>query len=153
VFVYLDANDSALLKGSKAKPYMVKTNLNEASKVVEFTINDHEDMKRAALPFLRMGISYFALTMGESGLLLASQKEMICATPPKVQVKNAAGSGDALMGALIYAHLRPMPLVEVARWAVAAGTASVETEGISEFTIERVQELLPLVEVKVVNVM
>jgi fructose-1-phosphate kinase PfkB-like protein len=78
---------------------------------------------------------------------------MICATPPKVQVKNAAGSGDALMGALIYAHLRAMPLVEVARWAVAAGTASVETEGISEFTIERVQELLPLVEVKVVNVM
>jgi fructose-1-phosphate kinase PfkB-like protein len=46
-----------------------------------------------------------------------------------------------------------MSLVEVARWAVATGAASVETEGVSEFTIERVQELLPDVESKVINVM
>lgn len=152
-YVYLDANGAALSKGSEAGPYVVKTNLSEAADVVGFSIKNQEDMKRTALPFLRMGLSCFALTMGASGLLLASQKEMICATPPKVQVKNAAGSGDALMSALIYAHLRTLPLDEVARWAVAAGTASVETEGISEFTIARVQELLPLVEVKVVNVM
>lgn len=151
--VYLDSNGPALEKGSEAGPYLVKPNISEASKIVGFTIESEEDAKRAALPFLRMGIEYFALTMGASGLLLASQQEMVYAQPPKIHVRNAAGSGDALLTGLLYAQMREMPLVDVARWAVATGSASVETEGVSEFEVERVQSLLPDIVSKVINVM
>jgi len=44
-------------------------------------------------------------------------------------------------------------LVDVARWAVAAGTTSVEMEGVSEFDVDRIQEMLPDVEARVINVM
>jgi len=151
--VYLDANGMPLRHGVQAGPFLVKPNATEAAQIVGFAIGDQEDAKRAALPFLRMGIGFLALTMGSEGLLLASQRQMVFATPPKVTVRNAAGSGDALMAGLIYAQLREYDLVEVARWAVATGTASVETEGVSEFDIERIQELLPKVESKVINVM
>jgi len=46
-----------------------------------------------------------------------------------------------------------MNLVEIASWGVATGAASVETEGVSEFDIKRVQEILAEVDAKVINVM
>ena len=151
--VYLDSNALPLRYGAQAAPFLVKPNASEAAQIVGFTIDDQEDAKRAALPFLRMGVEVFALTMGAAGLLLASQKEMVYAVAPKVNVQNAAGSGDALMAGMIYAQLQEMSLLEVARWAVATGTAAVETEGVSEFTVERIKTLLPDVESKVINVM
>jgi len=151
--VYLDTNGVALEKGSQAGPYLVKPNIAEASKIVGFNIGGVEEAKRAALPFLRMGIEYFALTMGEAGLLMASQHEMVYARPPAIHVRNAAGSGDALLAGMLYAQSRDMPLVDVARWAVATGTASVETEGVSEISIEAIQALLPNVASQTINVM
>jgi len=100
-----------------------------------------------------MDIEVFGLTMGAAGLLLATQKQMVFATPPRVQVRNASGSGDALLAGLIYAQMQGMNLVETAQWGVATGTASVETEGVSEFEVARVQELLKEVDSRVVNVM
>ncbi len=151
--VYLDASGKALQLGCQARPYLVKPNVLEASQVAGFSIDNQEDAKRAALHFLRLGIEYFALTMGESGLLLASAREMVYATPPKLHVKNATGSGDTLMAGMIYAQMHNMDLVEVARWGVAAGSASVETEGVSEFEIERVEDLLSEVDARIINVM
>lgn len=142
VRVYLDGSGVPLLLGCQAAPYMVKPNLTEASNLVGFSIDNQEDAKRAALFFLRMGIEYFALTMGASGLLLATQQEMVIASPPKVQIKNTTGSGDALLAGVIYAQSHGMSLLDTARWGVAAGTASVENEGVSEFEIERVLAIL-----------
>jgi len=150
--VFLDASGKALELGCRAGPYLVKPNLTEASQMVGFSIDNQEDAKRAALYFLRMGIAYFALTMGASGLLMASQHEMVFASPPKIHVKNTTGSGDALMAGLIYAQMQAMELVDVARWAVAAGTTSVENEGVSEFEMTRVQSLLHDVDSRVINV-
>ncbi len=151
--VYLDASGEALRLGCQAGPHLVKPNVPEAAQIVDFAIDDAEDAKRAALPFLRMGVGYFALTMGSVGLFMASQQEMVYAKPPKVHVRNAAGSGDALMAGIIYGQHQGWRLVDVARWAVAAGTTSVEMEGVSEFDVDRIQEMLPEVEARVINVM
>jgi 1-phosphofructokinase family hexose kinase len=150
---YLDANGAALRYGCQAVPFLVKPNVVEASKVVGFTIDDQEDAKRAALPFLRMGIDIFALTLNTVDLLIASQHEMVFAASPRVTVRNATGAGDSLMAGMIYAQTKGMDLIEVARWAVATGAASVESEGVSEFDINRVQELLSSVDSKIINVL
>ena len=153
VKVYLDANGAALRLGCQAQPYLVKPGIVEASAVVGFDIEDQEDAKRAALPFLRMGVSNFALVLGTASLLLATQTEMIYAVPPKIKVQNAVGSGDALLAGIIYAQLKELSMVEAARWGVATAAAAIETEGVSEFSVDRIQEILPNVEAKVINVM
>jgi fructose-1-phosphate kinase PfkB-like protein len=78
---------------------------------------------------------------------------MVYAKPPKTAVHNAAGSGDSVMAAIIYGQMKGMTLVEIAQWAVATGAAAVETIGVSEFTVERIKEILPTVESKIINVM
>jgi 1-phosphofructokinase family hexose kinase len=140
--VYLDTHGAALRYGCQEMPYLVKPNATEAAQIVGFPVKGQEGAKRAALSFLRMGISYVALTLGESGLLLATQSEMIFASAPKVQVRNTTGAGDALLAGMIYAQMQQMDLADVARWGVATGSASVETEGVSEFSFARVQALL-----------
>jgi 1-phosphofructokinase family hexose kinase len=152
VRVYLDTSGSALRYGCQASPYLVKPNGYEAGTIVGFDITDLEDAKRAALPFLRMGIECLALTLGQMGLLFATQQEMIYTQPPKINIKNESGSGDSLLAGLIYAQMRDMAPVELARWAVATGAAAAETEGVSEFDVYRIQELLPQVESKVINI-
>jgi 1-phosphofructokinase family hexose kinase len=151
--VFLDASGTPLRYGCQAGPYLVKPNHHEAAQIVGFDIDDQEDAKRAALPFLRMGVEYFALTMGAQGLLMATQKEMVYATPPKIAAQNTTGSGDTAMAAIIYAQLKGMSLVEAAQWAAATSAASVETVGVSEFSVQRIKELLPQIESKVINVM
>ena len=151
--VYLDARGEALQYGYQAVPYLVKPNAAEASHIVGFEVEDQEDAKRAALPFLRSGVSFFALTMGSMGLLLATQNEMVYARAPKVVAHNTAGSGDASLAALLYAESQGKDLAEMAAWGVAAGTASVETEGVSEFDIEKVQALKSEIEVQLINIM
>lgn len=153
VRVYLDTSGTPLHYGCQSSPFLVKPNTIEAATIVGFEIDDLEDAKRAALPFLRMGIEYFALTMGNLGLLLASQHEMIYAKPPRLSVKNESGAGDSLMAGLIYGQLKGWALLEVARWAVATGAAASETEGVSEFDVRRIQEILPKVDASVINVM
>ena len=76
-----------------------------------------------------MGVEYFGLTMGASGLLLATQREMVFASPPKMGVHNAAGSGDTVMAAIIYAQMRGMTLVEVARWLWRQGRLRWKPKG------------------------
>lgn len=151
--VYLDAIGETLQYGLQAIPYLVKPNAVEASQIVGFEIEDQEDAKRAALPFLRSGVEFFALTMSSTGLLLATQREMVFAKAPKVVAHNTAGSGDALMAALLYAESQEKGLAEMAAWAVATGTASVETEGVSKFDLGRVQSLQSEVEVQMINIM
>jgi 1-phosphofructokinase family hexose kinase len=151
--VYFDASGAPLRLGCQAKPYLVKPNAYEAAQIVGFAIDDQEDAKRAALPFLRMGVDYFVLTMGAQGILMANQHEMVFASPPRMNVHNAAGSGDSAMAAIIYAQMKEMSLKETAQWAVATSAASVETTGVGEFSIERIQEILPEIEAKVINVM
>ena len=153
VKVYLDTNGPALRYGCKIGPFLVKPNVQEAESIVGFNVNDREDAKRAALPFLRMGIEYLAITMGADGLLFATQRVMIHAKPPKIKVKNESGAGDSLMAGLIYAQMRDWEPIEVARWAVATGAAASETQGVSEFDVRRVQEILPEVESKIVNIL
>jgi len=150
---YLDANGNALRYGCEAVPTLVKPDPIEAAKIVGFSIEDLEDAKRAALPFLRMGISFFALSLDDKDLLLASQGLMVHAIAPKVNYRNAAGAGDALFAGLLYAQMHEMDLVEVARWAVTAGAASLETEGVSEFSVDRIKALLPGVDSKIINVL
>lgn len=152
VKVFFDASDRVLQLGCAEGPYLVKPNTDEAEALVGFPIKNHEDGKRAALTFLRMGIPYVAITIGEHGLLLASQKEMILATPPKVPVRNVTGAGDALMAGLVAGFTQSLPLEEIACWGAACGTVSVMYEGVSQMTLKAVKDMLRKIEIRLVSI-
>lgn len=129
--VCLDTSGEPLRQGLLAQPDMIKPNVEEAAEVLGHSIQGPEEAARAVDRFLNFGIQWVALSLGADGLLLASQCERVWARPPIVQVRNAVGAGDASVAGLLWALTEGLPLSDMARWAVAAGTAAAVGEGVS----------------------
>lgn len=140
--VCLDASGEALRQGVNAAPFLVKPNAEEAGEFTGIAINDVPSAQRAADRFLDHGVQLVALSLGADGLLLASRQQYIHVRPPQVTVKTLVGVGDALLAGLLYALQRNLPLVEVARWGVAAGTAAAMTPGVGVGSLAEVTALV-----------
>ena len=153
VRVFFDANGEALRAGLSDPPFLVNPDISETENYVGFSIHNYEDAKRAVLPFLRLGVEYVALSIDGLGLLLASQQEMMLATPPKVSIRNVTGAGDALMAGMAYGFARGMDLREIARLGAAFSAVAVTTVSLASVKNSDVEAMLPRVEVRTVNVM
>jgi 1-phosphofructokinase family hexose kinase len=138
---FLDSSGDSLRFGSEAAPYLVKPNHLEAEEISGIHVEDETGAARAARHFLNKGVHLVALSMGQAGLLLASYDETVRVHSPRVTVRNPTGSGDALLAGLVYALSRQLPLEEVARWGVAAGSAAAAREDTSFGDLSEVQSL------------
>jgi len=149
----LDASGEPLRLGCAAAPFLVKPNVAEALDYVGVAgaVISGFGPEGAALtdamalglayPFLELGIELVALSLGAGGLLLASSGLAVRARLPSIQAHNPVGAGDALLAAVAWALERDLPLEELARWGVAAGTAAAMSEGVAIVTRVEVQAL------------
>jgi hypothetical protein len=94
-----------------------------------------------ARPFSDSGAELVALSLGAGGLLLRSAHRAMMAKPPRVKARNPVGAGDALLAAVAWALERDLPLEDVARWGVAAGTAAAMSEGVAMIARAQVQSV------------
>lgn len=146
VRVFFDSNDEALRLGLAEKPFLVSPDLLEAEALVGFQLKNIDDVKKAALSFLRLGVEHVALSFEAGKLILASQREMVIASPLKVPYRNITGAGDALMAGLVYGFSREERLSEIARWASAFRGAWVSNARYEEIDKKTVGGLFDVVE-------
>ncbi len=128
----LDTSGEPLRLGCQARPFLVKPNLTEAAQLLECEEEALAGREGDAVThLLRLGIQMVALSLGAEGLILGTNERRVRARPPRVEARNAVGTGDALLAGLAWALERGLPLEEAARWGVAAGTASAMREGVT----------------------
>ena len=128
---FLDTSGEPLRLGCAAQPALVKPNVAEAQEITGQRIDSPHDALIAASHFLSKGIEMVALSMGADGLVLATADQAVWAKPPAVQVSNPTGAGDSMLAGIVWALQQGLPLHDVARWGVAAGTASALRDGVS----------------------
>lgn len=138
-YACLDTSGAAMRLGCAAAPFWVKPNVEEAHELTGIPIDDITAAQQAATHILEQGVRRVALSLGADGMLLATADEAIQARPPRVGVRTLVGVGDALLAGMLYALARDMPLPDVARWGVAAGTAAAMREGVDMGSLEEVQ--------------
>jgi 1-phosphofructokinase family hexose kinase len=137
----LDSSGEPLRLSCAAGPYLVKPNVVEAEEVTGREISSDASALGAVEFFLHQGIELVALSLGAGGLLLASKQRAVWARPPHLRARNPVGAGDALLAGIAWALKRGLPLEEMARWAVATGTAAAVREGVSVGTRAEVETL------------
>jgi 1-phosphofructokinase family hexose kinase len=137
----LDSSGPPLKQALDALPTLIKPNLPEAEGWLGNPLNTPAEATRAVDNLLKMGITLVALSLGAAGLLLASAEARAWAHPPDVEARNPVGAGDALVAGLLWALGQELPLSDVARWGVAAGTAAAMHEGVSVGTRAEVEAL------------
>ena len=131
----VDASGAALEEALAAGPDVVSPNLEEAEEaltgradrsVEDATQDVRERARAAANELVARGAAAAIVTAGAAGLALASAKGERWLPAPRVEVRNAIGAGDALVGGLGCALERGEALEEAVLAGVAAAGASVQ---------------------------
>jgi 1-phosphofructokinase family hexose kinase len=150
--VILDARDELLAEGVKARPLMIKPNLEELSSLRGRPVHNAEQALAVAQGLADGGISIVLVSLGASGAVAVTRKQGAwIAKPPKVEVVSAVGSGDALVAGFVAASLAGRDFVECLRWGLAAGAANAAHFDNTAATREEILKLAPEVQVSRVD--
>lgn len=144
----LDTSGEALRKGVEALPTLVKPNRQELEDLVGEKLDSDEKLRSAILQTHKLGLDLVVVSLGKEGAIGSDGVNLWKAKPPPVKVVNTIGSGDALLGGLIFALLKEMPLDEALKFAVATGTANTLVDGPCYVDPQDIHEILSATSVR-----
>ncbi len=127
--VVLDTSGEALGEGLKARPCILKPNVDELSQLTGETLDDLSAVHRAARSLLNTDTKLVVISMGGDGALFVEQDQAFVAQPPVVAVKSTVGAGDAMVAGLVAGLTQNLELTECARLATAFSLSAITRLG------------------------
>jgi tagatose 6-phosphate kinase len=124
--VFLDSYKEPLRQGHKARPDFLKPNRDEVLQTFGIDIREPHGMKEMFRDLSQAGAQWIFLTDGARKVGVCVQGQCYLATPPKIEVVNTLGGGDAMVAAFLYGWLRKMATDDLIRFAIAAGAVNAE---------------------------
>jgi 1-phosphofructokinase len=141
----LDATGDALLLGLHEKPFLIKPNLQEMEAVVHQKLRTLRSIRDAALGLVVKGARHALVSMGPYGALLTDGGRTVFSPALKVKAESTVGAGDAMLAGMLMGLHQGESVFGALRYGVAAGAASVMTEGTQPLVLADFQALLPKV--------
>ncbi len=140
--VFLDASSENLIKGVKAKPFLVKPNVDELSQFVGHPVETEADILHGMDELESYGVEVIAVTCGANGSYVRYKGVTYRVYPLKVNVVNTIGCGDAYLSGFVYGLSNNMPFETVLRYATAVSAATAESELSVGFDPRRAESLI-----------
>ncbi len=119
----LDTSGEFLLRGIKARPYLIKPNLPEAEYLFQEKLNTFTKIKKAIKELLARGIPNVIISLDKRGAVATNGKEFWWAHLPEKRIANSVGCGDAFIAGLLYSLIHGQSFKEALRMAVATATS------------------------------
>ena len=152
--VFLDADGAAFKAAVEANPDYIKPNLFELTQYFGETIKPsaapEEKLDFCAVLCRRLidkGIKIVTVSMGAEGAMFVTETEELYAPGLKLKALSTVGAGDSMVGALVYAFQKGMPLTEAAALGLAASAGAVTTEGTKPPSRDLVDNLIKQVRI------
>ncbi|MBQ3493099.1 MAG: 1-phosphofructokinase family hexose kinase [Clostridia bacterium] len=140
VIVDTEKNNMLSAIGSR-EIFMAKPNLRELESFAGETVVDLKDMVRAAYKYIDKGVQNVLVSLGADGAILTDGKESYFCKSASVAVNSTVGAGDSMVAAACVGLLKGVPMHELLKMSVAAGTASVTTSGTNLFYKDKYNEI------------
>ncbi len=142
VKVIIDAERNNTLSAIGGREvYLVKPNLNELEGFVGQSLNTIPDMLKASEKYLDMGVQNVMISLGGEGAILTNGSSAWFCKSLSVAVNSTVGAGDCMVAATSVAIKNGLPMPEILRRAVSAGTAAVTTSGTNLFYKDKFEEV------------
>lgn len=125
----LDTSGESLLHGIKERPYLIKPNLPEMQAIMRKELRTLREIRDAAMFLISYGAQNVVVSMGKTGAVFVNEKKTLFAPALRVEARSTVGAGDAMIGGILTGLRRGANLTEAFRFGVAAGAASVMTDG------------------------
>lgn len=143
----LDADGELLKHGLMEKPDIIKPNIHELQKLMDFQKEDEDIVINAAKQLIETGIKKVLVSLGEKGAIYVTKNGVKSCEGLKVNVKSTVGAGDSMVAALVYSLINNLSDEETLAFANGCGAASVEMEGTEACSLEEVRKLVQKVKV------
>jgi 1-phosphofructokinase family hexose kinase len=151
----LDADGSMLEEGIRHQPHFVKPNATEASKLLGVSINSNaEAVSACKLLYHRIGGGdrIAVISRGKDGAVVCGPNETVfLGKSPQITPVSTVGSGDSLIGGMLWALDAGKTLSEALAWGLASGAATALTDGTRIGSSELIRELFPLAKVDLIQ--
>lgn len=144
----LDVGGTELVQGVEAKPFLIKPNHHELAAALGTELHTMDDIRRGAQSLVDAGAQHVVVSMGRDGALYVGAEGAFYAPEIPVEVHSTVGAGDALVGGILYGLTKYGTMRDAFRCGVAAGTASVMTEGTQLVVPEDFRRLLERVQIQ-----
>ncbi len=129
----VDTTGQALKEAVKARPFLVKPNLEELGELFGVQLKMGEEALPYAQKLQEWGAENVIVSMGSQGAVLAGAgKEVLTRQAvPGTQV-SPVGAGDSLVAGFLYGWQKTGSLAQALDWGMAAGAATAFREGIAD---------------------
>ena len=145
----LDTEGRELELGVKeAHPFLIKPNLRELETTLGIELRTMRTIRDAALLFIRLGVQHAIVSMGAMGAMYISQEKTLFAPALRVETKSTVGAGDAMIGGILLGYELEKDMSKAFRYGIAAGAASVMTEGTQLIVRSDFEKLLDQVRIQ-----
>jgi 1-phosphofructokinase len=98
-------------------------------------------MVDAAKKYLDLGVKNVLVSLGADGAILTDGRNSYYCKSANVAVNSTVGAGDCMVAATCVGLLHNVPMPELLRMSVAAGTAAVTTSGTNLFYKDKYDEI------------
>ncbi len=132
--VVVDASGEPLRKALQIPLFMVKPNVREAEEVLGFPIRSFEDKLKAVALFEEKGVECVVLSDGPRGIVAGWRgKRWVVNLKRAFYGEYFIGSGDTLVGTMVFRLSQGAPFEEALRFGTACGLANTFAKGAGIF--------------------
>ena len=128
--------------------FMVKPNQKEFERFFGITVRTKADIVKGAYRYLDMGVENVLVSLGTEGAVFVNKNESLYCKSASVAVNSTVGAGDSMVAAACVGITRGVPMNEMLKMAVAAGTAAVTTSGTNLFYPDKYKEIYSKISVE-----
>lgn len=146
--VILDTSGNLLKEAVKAKPTMVKPNVEELGQLLGQKVVSFPEMIAAAQKLQDSGITYVVVSMGKDGALMVCQDGIFRGRTPDVPVANTVGCGDSMVAGFAVSLANRKNPEEMLRLAMAVSTANAMNPQTGFFERQDLDTVFPLITVE-----
>ena len=136
------------IAAKEAHPFLIKPNLRELEATFGIELRTMRTIRDAALLFIRLGVEHAVVSMGEMGAMYVSAEKTLFSPALRVETKSTVGAGDAMIGGMLLGIEKEASMEKAFRYGVAAGAASVMTEGTQLIVLSDFERLLDQVRIQ-----
>ncbi|MEG1996127.1 MAG: hexose kinase [Oscillospiraceae bacterium] len=151
VKISLDTNFFTVDDIKKIRPYIIKPNLVEFSKLIGKDVYSRVELQEGA-KMIAPYCEHILVSLGKDGLFYCSGTKMLAAVPEGVEVLSTVGAGDTTLAGFIKSLNDDVNDTKKAvLFAVSAGTASVKLAGTARVSMQQVEDILKTTKLYVIH--
>ncbi len=145
--VILDTSGQRLIDGIKAKPTLIKPNIDEIQMLAGRQITTEAELIEIGKQVQKQGIEIVVISLGKDGSMIISDEGIYRAKPPVIKSVNTVGCGDTMIAGFAIGLKDNMLLEDTIKLATAMSAASALREETGYFIKEDMEKILKEVEV------